>query len=156
VLNATSIYNIIRNYSINYTLAHTNFTLIASQMHRYLNSSSSQVTDCLHETGLDTGLTCTLANHCQSCEAVPVCQAVLINTSGPTGVFGLGIMKFEKQYNLLNSSEASFFAALQGINRTNDFLGFQQLWLILITFQMLRARFTRTLYSLQTTLRQAR
>jgi len=122
VLNATSIYNIIRNYSINYTLAHTNFTLIASQMHRYLNSSSNQITDCLHETGLDTGLTCTLANHCQSCEAVPVCQAVLINTSGPTGVFGLGIMKFEKQYNLLNSSEASFFAALQGINRTNALL----------------------------------
>ncbi|MGC8629003.1 MAG: hypothetical protein ACP5T4_02220 [Candidatus Micrarchaeia archaeon] len=119
VTNASSIYNIIRNYTFTSSYSKLNFSVLASQMHAYENSSAVPISDCLQETGLSSGVNCTLSNHCASCQGVPVCRAVLDNTSGPSGVFGSGIMKFESQYNQLNSSYAQFYASLKGINKTN-------------------------------------
>ncbi|MGC8676161.1 MAG: hypothetical protein ACP5T3_01415 [Candidatus Micrarchaeia archaeon] len=119
VLNATSIYDIIRNYTINSALSQINFSKLGVQMHEYQDSSAGPINDCLQETGLNTGLTCTLSNYCNSCQVVPVCKDVLDNTSGPSGVLGLGIMKFESQYNALNASYSSFYSLLNGINKTN-------------------------------------
>ncbi|MEM3482786.1 MAG: hypothetical protein QW091_01095 [Candidatus Micrarchaeaceae archaeon] len=122
VLNATSIYDIIRNYTMENALAGINFSKLNTQMNKYQSSSSGPINDCLHETGLDTGLTCTLANNCDSCQVVPVCKDVLDNTSGPSGVVGLGIIKFENQYSVLNSSYNAFYSLLHGINSTNALL----------------------------------
>ncbi|MEM3781391.1 MAG: hypothetical protein QXT43_00310 [Candidatus Micrarchaeaceae archaeon] len=122
VLNATSIYQIIRNYTISNALSSINFSKLGTLMSKYQSSSAGPINDCLHETGLSTGLTCTLANNCASCQAVPVCKDVLDNTSGPSGVVGLGIIKFENQYSALNSSYNEFNSLLRSINDTNALL----------------------------------
>lgn len=119
VLNATSIYEIIRNITLAKSLSSINATLLANQMQRYQQSSAGPLYDCLFETGLASGLTCTPSNYCQSCQTVPVCRKVLVNTSGPTGVLGIGIEHFENAYDLLNSSYSAFYANLRNITSTN-------------------------------------
>ncbi|MGC9037721.1 MAG: hypothetical protein ACP5IK_03375 [Candidatus Micrarchaeia archaeon] len=119
VINASSIYSVIHSYIFNQSYASLNFSQLAKQMKAYQASSSGPIDDCLHETGLDTGLTCNLSNYCYACQVVPVCKAVLDNTSGPTGVLGQGIMEFEKQYNALNKSYSAFYASTSNVTKAN-------------------------------------
>ncbi len=85
----------------------------------YLNSSASTLNDCVIETGLNRGFTCTVDNNCQSCLFVPNCNRVLYATNGPTGVFGEGIIAFEASYNLLLASESTFYSSIANISASN-------------------------------------
>lgn len=119
VTNATMIYNVIQPYSANAALQQANFTLLSKQMHAYQSSSASEINDCLLETGLSAGETCTLANTCYSCQIVPVCRKVLTATGGANATFGLGIMQFENQTAQLTSSFSAFYSAVSGVNSGN-------------------------------------
>ncbi len=85
----------------------------------YLNSSASTLNDCVIETGLNRGFTCTVENNCQSCLFVPNCNRVLYATNGPSGVFGEGIISFEASYNLLLASESTFHTSIANITASN-------------------------------------
>lgn len=85
----------------------------------YLNSSASTLNDCVIETGLNRGFTCTVENNCQSCLFVPNCNRVLYATNGPSGVFGEGIISFEASYNLLLASESTFYTSIANITASN-------------------------------------
>ncbi|MDE1828635.1 MAG: hypothetical protein KGH65_05745, partial [Candidatus Micrarchaeota archaeon] len=76
--------------------------------------------DCLRETGLDRGITCTTANLCQSCQIVPSCNKVLYNAGGPGGIFATGIASFGSQYTILNNSFNTVYSLLNRINVTNQ------------------------------------
>ncbi|MGI0100152.1 MAG: hypothetical protein ACREBH_00275, partial [Candidatus Micrarchaeaceae archaeon] len=139
-LNANNNYVVIENSSASYTML-TNITLIDSVLTpfltskyypnnstlSYLNSTMesyrrygyANISDCLVETGLNTGATCTLANECQSCTTVPNCHKALSDNGGPNSTFGYGIMNFSAAYDKLNSSFNSYFSLLASINRSN-------------------------------------
>lgn len=129
VLNATSIYGIISNYTLTTSFRQINFSALNRQMHLYVNSSASSLNDCLVETGLSSGATCTVANYCASCIFVPLCKCLLIGSGCPTGtkppgggvngIFGRGIIKFENQYIALNASLGQFFGATANVNINN-------------------------------------
>lgn len=133
VLNSTAIYNIIRNYTITTSLSKANFTLLNSQMQLYKQASSGPLTDCLVETGLNTGATCTVQNNCQSCLFVPLCRCDLTGTNCPpnlpassvppgggvTGYFGKGIIQFASAYATLNSSYNTFLSSTNSTNLNN-------------------------------------
>lgn len=118
VLNATSIYNIIRSYEINRTFAASNFTALSDLMKKFVASSSAAINTCLVLTGLNTGLTCTNANACLSCSVVPACSD-LDNQMGIPDYLAQGIMQFESQYAWLNSSLNRFYSAVSGISENN-------------------------------------
>ncbi len=119
VLNTTSIYGIIRNYTIKQSLASYNFTLLRASMQDYLGSGAASYNACLSETGLKSGLTCTLANGCEACQAVPGCSHALSAFGGPSQPFGLGIIQLGSLSAELNSSTAAFYSAINGINASN-------------------------------------
>jgi hypothetical protein len=119
VLNATTVYNIIRNYTIGNTLNLTNFGALSANMHRYENSSSGPINDCLVETGLSNGATCTAANYCAACQFIPNCKKVMDATDGFAGLFGKGVMQFENDYDVLNKSFSTFYSLISGINKNN-------------------------------------
>ncbi|MGC8586776.1 MAG: hypothetical protein ACP5K9_00585 [Candidatus Micrarchaeia archaeon] len=118
VTNATQIFVIIRNYTLQSSISAANFPEIAQMMHSYENSSAPSLNDCLVETGLNR-FNCTLSNYCFSCQAVPNCDRVMYQTDGPSGSFGLGIIKFENQYGWLNRSYNAFYSSIQSINISN-------------------------------------
>ncbi|MGC8547703.1 MAG: hypothetical protein ACP5MC_01700 [Candidatus Micrarchaeia archaeon] len=142
VINATSIYQIISNYTFNTSFSKINLSNISSQMKAFEASSAGPIDDCLTETGLATGLTCNLSNYCNSCQVIPVCKIVLDKTSGPSGVLGIGIMQFESNYTKLNSSFNNFFSALSNVNRKNILFKLAQLNSSLQNISLL----TRTIY----------
>jgi hypothetical protein len=129
VTNATAIYSIIRNYTVSTSLSQVNFTKLHKQMLLYEQSGESPINDCLQETGLNTGATCTVANFCQSCLTVPLCKCLLTSYGCPkgttppgggvTGIFGQGVIKFENQYGIMNSSFNAFLSATSNVNSTN-------------------------------------
>lgn len=119
VLNSTSIYNVIKDHVVSDSLQRADFATIASQMHAYQKSSASQINDCLTETGIAQGSVCTLANYCYSCQEIPVCKRVLDATGGPSGVLGKGIATFEIQYDQLNQSFNTFYAAVAALDTSN-------------------------------------
>ncbi|MCL5238919.1 MAG: hypothetical protein M1286_00380 [Candidatus Marsarchaeota archaeon] len=119
VLNSTAIYNIIRNQTINDSLAQANFTQLNAQMLLYEQSGSGSINDCVVETGLSSGATCTVANYCESCQFIPNCKKVLDQTGGAAGIFGTGIAQFEGQYASLNASFNAFNTSTSGISRSN-------------------------------------
>lgn len=123
VINTTAIYNIIRNYTINVSLSQANFTQLHDQMALYMQSSSGPVNDCLVETGLSTGATCTLDNYCSSCQFIPNCKSVLDATHGPSGIFGTGIMQFASQYASLNASYTTFIQSTSNVTKSNVLVG---------------------------------
>jgi|GEM_PF-3497623 len=118
VTNATQIFTIIRNYTIERSIVTANFPEVVQMMHNYENSSASSLNDCLVETGLNR-FNCTLSNYCFSCQAVPNCARVMYQTDGPSGVLGLGIIKFEGQYRWLNSSFNTFYSSISNIKVSN-------------------------------------
>ncbi|MEM3753791.1 MAG: hypothetical protein QW778_04295 [Candidatus Micrarchaeaceae archaeon] len=117
--NSTQIFFIIKNYTLANSLKLANFSSLALLVQRYAATSAAPLTDCLVETGLSRGLTCTLSNYCQSCQEVPSCNMAMYKTDGPSGPLGLGIMKFESQYNWLNSSYNNLYANINSINISN-------------------------------------
>ncbi|MEM4064258.1 MAG: hypothetical protein QXR16_02195, partial [Candidatus Micrarchaeaceae archaeon] len=117
--NATQIFFIIRNYTIANSLKLADFPSLATLVSTYANTSAGPINDCLVETGLSRGLTCTLGNYCQSCQEVPNCDRAMYQTDGPNGPLGLGIMKFESQYDWLNSSYNNLYANVKSINVSN-------------------------------------
>lgn len=129
VLNTSSVVSIIKNYTVSTSLAQANFTKLHDQMQLYEQSSAGPIDGCLVGTGLSTGTTCTLENECASCLAVPICYCLLTGYrcppgasppgGGAAGIFGSGIMQFESQYNMLNSSFKTFSSATSGINLGN-------------------------------------
>lgn len=119
VLNSTSIYQVVGNYTINKSIASYNFTKLRDAMRSYIGSGASNLNFCLDITGLSTGLTCTLGNYCASCQAVPHCAQALNAFGGPSQPFGLGIMQLGNLSVQLNSSVASFYAATNGVNSSN-------------------------------------
>lgn len=112
VLNATSIFDIIRNYTLSTAISQVNFTALSAQMKKFQASSASTINDCLYETGLSTGTTCSLSNYCQSCQFIPNCKNVLDATDGPSGPVGVGITQFENQYGALNASFNTFYSSV--------------------------------------------
>jgi hypothetical protein len=119
VMNSTAIYNVIQSSAASAALQQANFTRLSSQMRAYQLSSASQINDCLLETGLSSGQTCTLGNDCYSCQIVPVCRKVLTATGGANASFGLGVMAFAGQYAQLNRSFSAFYSAANGVNAAN-------------------------------------
>jgi hypothetical protein len=119
VMNSTAIYNVIQNYTASAAIKQANFATLSSQMSAYQLSSASQINDCLLETGLSSGQTCTLANDCYSCQVVPVCRKVLTATGGANASFGLGVISFAGQYAQLNKSFNTFFSATKGVSASN-------------------------------------
>ncbi len=122
VFSSNIVYAVAGNYLESNALNSPYLKEASALMHNYQNSSSSSITDCLHETGLVSPLgtnTCTIANNCQSCSTVPVCKKVLVNTGGPTQSFGLGIMQFEAQYANMTSDYAQFYSSVEYINASN-------------------------------------
>ena len=119
VLNATSIYGIIRPHVLNTSISSANYGTISALLRKYQNSSSVSISDCLQETGLASGASCTVANYCQSCELNPDCSKALYSTGGPTGTMGIGIMEFESDYGTLNLSFNNFYALSKIVNSSN-------------------------------------
>ena len=119
VLNSTSIYDVINGHAVNVSVLQSNLTKLSSQMKLFISSSSSAINDCLMETGLSGGTTCTLANACESCQQIPVCKDALDATDGPSGPMGKGIMAFESQYDEMNSSLSAFYDGTSGITSSN-------------------------------------
>lgn len=139
-LPGTNNYIIIENQSGSYTMQ-TNATIISkvltpfligkyypsksqidylnSTMESYKRYGYANLTDCLYETGIASGTTCTLANNCLSCTQIPVCSKALNANGGPNSTFGLGISNFSSNYTVLNNSYNNYFLLLGRINRTN-------------------------------------
>ncbi len=89
-----------------------------ASMNIFRSSGQTLLSQCITVTGLDH-LTCTLANECQSCEAVPICNDYLKETDGPTGPVGEGVMNFSIHYNQLNSSYNEYFSLASSLNASN-------------------------------------
>lgn len=128
VLNTTSIYSIIRNYTVAAAIMQINFSLLKGQMQKYQASSAQQLDDCYDRTGYTSGLTCNITNYCAACQSVPLCgryfNNATININGPfytqgLGIFGTAVMVFGNQYRQLNQSFAKFYAAVVGTNSTS-------------------------------------
>ncbi len=119
VTNYTKIFYIIKPFILSKAISYANFSSLNNNMLKFINSSQAAINDCLRETGLDNGYTCTLSNHCQSCQSVPVCSIALYKTDGPTGPLGRGIMQFESQYSNLTTNLTNFYSAIALVNYSN-------------------------------------
>ncbi len=111
------------NYIIGQAINSSYIKTAYAQMQNYEQSSASSINSCAQVTGLSgtvgTSFSCTLANYCESCSAIPACKKVIVKTGGPTGAFGLGIQQFEAQYTNLTDYYAEFYSAINGINQVN-------------------------------------
>ncbi len=119
VLNQTSIFNIIRNYTEEKAFMAANFPKLKALLFNYTNSSNPSLHDCLVETGLSTGVSCTVQNNCLACQSVPSCNKILYETNGGTGVFGEGIAAFAVGYNNYASNMSIFNSSIATINASN-------------------------------------
>ena len=120
MINTTLIFNVIKPTVLQNTIQQANYASIMSNLKSYQQSSQTSLGDCLRETGLDRGVTCTIANLCQSCQIVPSCNKVLYNAGGPGGIFATGISSFGSQYTTLNSSFNQIYLLISNINVTNQ------------------------------------
>lgn len=119
VTNTSRIAAIITGRTINTSLSQANFPALVAQMKKFQASSAGPINDCLTETGLSTGATCTLANYCNSCQTIPNCASALASTNGPSGILAVGIMQFASQYAWLNGSFSQFYLALSSVSSNN-------------------------------------
>ena len=113
------------------SLQSVNTTYLAGSMQKYEQSSSGPINDCLTETGLSSGATCTYQNNCQSCTQIPACggAARYINghlemspyysTGGFYGPIGHGIVQFESNYGALQSNLSIFLNNVAILNVSN-------------------------------------
>jgi hypothetical protein len=115
VINSTSIYNVIKGHATSAAVLQADVSALVAQMRAYQASSASNITDCLQETGLASGATCTTANNCFSCESVPVCNMAVAGNAS----LAKGISTFGSQYQQLNQSLIAFYAAAAATNTLN-------------------------------------
>ncbi|MCL5413026.1 MAG: hypothetical protein M1569_01305 [Candidatus Marsarchaeota archaeon] len=113
------------------SLRSVNATYLSSSMQKYEQSSSGPINDCLVETGLSSGATCTYQNNCQSCTQIPACggAARYINghlemspyysTGGFYGPIGQGVVQFESDYGALQSNLSIFLNNVAILNVSN-------------------------------------
>lgn len=126
ILNSTNIAAIINNHIINTSLYSINTTYLESSMNSYNQSSSSALTACIEETGLDRA-TCTFANNCESCTQVPACggaprknfQSAFYATGGIYGILAYGIMLLQSQYASLESNFSIYFSGVNSLKGGN-------------------------------------
>lgn len=113
ITDANSIYGIINTTVLNTSLSKINATFLIGTIKKYNQSSASNVTDCVIETGLSSGSTCTLENSCQSCLTSELCRAALVGGTplnknyapfGYNSSFEFGLINFEQNYTALRSS----------------------------------------------------
>ena len=119
VLNSSVISSIINNETFAILEKEINFNALSQGLTAYMDTSSSSLNDCLVETGLNRGVSCTLGNYCESCSLVPSCNKVLFATNGPTGVFGEGIISFQQSYYALERNLSTFYFYSNESNITN-------------------------------------
>jgi len=120
MVNTTLIFNIIKPTVLQSTIQQAGYASIMANLQKYQQSSQTSISDCLRETGLDRGVTCTIANLCQSCQIVPSCNKVLYNAGGPGGIFATSIASFGSQYTIMNNSFNQIYSLISGINVTNQ------------------------------------
>ena len=125
---------LLRYYPNSTTLGKLNAYMLSFQQ-----TAEPPLADCIVETGLNTGLTCTIANSCQSCQVVPVCRKFIAATNNynastspttpatPTNLAVVSIANFSVAYSNLNSSYNSYFSLLSKINPDNAYQSFQLL-----------------------------
>jgi len=122
VLNNSTAYNVLRPYTtVEYYPNSTTRGNLNAYMTSYQQTASPPIADCLTETGLNRGLTCTEANSCQSCQTVPVCKDFLAAAGGVTSLGGVAIANFSTDYATLNSSYGAYFSALANITPNNTY-----------------------------------
>lgn len=109
VINSSVISSIINNETFVLLEKQINLNALSQGVTAYMDTSSSSLSDCLIETGLNRGVSCTLGNYCESCSLVPSCNKVLYATNGPEGVFGEGIISFQQSYYALERNLSTFY-----------------------------------------------
>ncbi len=120
VLNSSQIASIIQTSIVQQSLNEINTTYLTKSMKAYNQSSAGALSSCVTELGLDRqGATCTIANFCASCSAVPVCRKVLLATGGPYGNFGAGVIQFESEYGSLQSNFSAYFSNIKSLSVSN-------------------------------------
>ncbi len=131
VTNASEAGSIISPTIIGKSLKSVNTTYLASSMLAYERSTAGSLNDCLLETGLSSGATCTYQNNCQSCTQIPACggtaryiggalrQSPYYQTGGFYGPVGTGIVQFEANYGALQSNISIYLTNVAIINLSN-------------------------------------
>ncbi len=119
LINESHISVVLRPYLLaEYYPAQSALANLSASMHAYINQSAPPLADCLVETGLSQ-YTCTAANNCFSCQAIPNCRLLLDQAGGPGGVFSLSIMNFSANYGMLNQSYNGFLSGLSKLNESD-------------------------------------
>lgn len=123
VTDPTQIYDVIQGTIINNSLAAINTTFLYNSLKKYNDSVSHNITDCLTETGLVSGQTCTIANFCQACLTSPVCSAALLGSTrlhisglGYGSSFEYGIVNFENNITALDADVNAYYTNVSGLN----------------------------------------
>ena len=123
VFGSSEAFSVAGSYIISQGLNSSYIGSAKAAMQNYESSSSTAINECAQITGLagtiGVSFTCTLANGCESCTAIPACKKVLVKTGGPSEAFGLGIAQFETQYANLTSDYAEFYTAISTISPQN-------------------------------------
>ncbi|MDE1810880.1 MAG: hypothetical protein KGH66_02465, partial [Candidatus Micrarchaeota archaeon] len=122
VTDASTAFSVLRPYfNANFKLNQTLVSQLGTSMNRFIAPAQYNITDCLVETGLALGSTCTLANACISCQFSPVCRTVMNQAGGVYSPMGFGIINYSIRYNAFNASTTSYYAALASLkNGTID------------------------------------
>ncbi|BCS90583.1 MAG: hypothetical protein ARM1_0040 [Candidatus Micrarchaeota archaeon] len=120
VTNTNYIYNVIAPYYVKKYYP-SNFTIsyLKDAMQIFASQSLANVTECRNMTGLSYGLTCTVANSCESCSLNPFCDAKLKEFGGVNGPFAYGIMVFESQSDNLSANITSYDNLVDSLNQYN-------------------------------------
>lgn len=138
VFNTSTIFSVIKNYTLHQSISSINFTSLAANLQQFQDSSASSYNDCLTETGLNAGSTCTLSNNCQSCQSTPVCNKALYESGGfaeangqyvtkyatqggvtLTNPFAQGILELSVNRTQLINNYTAFYSSIQKINASN-------------------------------------
>ncbi len=108
VAGTQQISGIISQYFIAKSLTQVNTTYLSSALYDFNQSSAGPITDCLTETGLNQpNASCTAANFCESCRAVPICGGPqktpqsLLSVVGYNSPLTTGIQNLQANYTWL-------------------------------------------------------
>jgi uncharacterized membrane protein YidH (DUF202 family) len=119
VLNNQTAFLVLRPFLLSqFYPSNSEINYLNNTLHAFETEANPPLADCLTETGL-VQYTCTNANSCFSCSAVPVCRKAMAQTGGPSGTLGLGIMNFSYYYGILNGSYRSYYSTLSSMNQSN-------------------------------------
>ena len=120
VVSQQQIFSIIRNYTVSSSFSDANMSGLSGTMHKYMQTASAPLADCVAETGLSNpGASCTLQNNCQSCHTVSYCSKVLLSVGGPDTPVGEGFINFDVNYTDLEASLLTFFDTVNTTTSSN-------------------------------------